>query len=173
NGKPQGGGGGGMTNAERKFDQYRDILDKTLEQSTDVKLAGSAKRDGDTVTATIELTGMKEPRKGVVLRLVLAEETIRYAGGNGIRFHHHVVRSLFGKPAGMPVADLKDGKHTASVNLAELRAKLTAYLTEYEQDRPFPTPTKPLDLAGLKVVALVQDGETGEILQATQFDVGG
>ena len=116
---------------------------------------------------------MKEPKKGVVIRLVLVEETIRYAGGNGVRFHHHVVRSLFGKPAGMPVSELKDGKHTAAVSLADLRAKLTEYLTEFEKDRPFANPTKPLDLKGLKVVALVQDDETGEVLQATQFDVGG
>ena len=173
NGKPQAGGGGAMTNAEKKFEQYRDILDKALEQSTDVKLAGTAKRDGDKLTATVELTGMKEPKKGVVLRLVLVEETIRYAGSNGVRFHHHVVRSLFGKPAGLPVADLKDGKHIASVDLADLRAKLTEYLTEFEKDRPFSNPSKPLDLAGLKVVALVQDDETGEVLQAAQFDVGG
>jgi hypothetical protein len=173
NGKPQAGGGGAMANAEKKFEQYRGILDKALEESTDVKLAGTAKRDGNTVTATVELTGMKEPKKGTALRLILVEETIRYAGGNGVRFHHHVVRSLFDKPKGVPLSDLKDGKHTARVDLSTLRTDLTKYLTEFEKDRPFSNPTKPLDLKHLKVVALVQDDETGEILQAAQFDVGG
>jgi hypothetical protein len=173
NGKPRSGGGGPMANGERKYDEYRGILDELLEKSADLKLAGSASLAGDKVTATVEVTGMKEPKDKVKLRLVLVEESIRYVGGNGIRFHHQVVRSLFGQPDGVAVKDLKDGKHTAAVGLEELRTKLKTYLTEFNKEREFPNPDRPLALKGLKVVALVQDDETGEILQAAQFDVGG
>ncbi len=174
NGKPAAGGGGGMANAEMKYNQYRKLLDEALEQSTDVKIGGTAKQEGDKVTVNVEITGMKEPKDTTKLRLVLVEDNIRYVGSNGVRFHHNVVRSLFGKVEGVAVKDLKDGKHSADLNLAELRTSLKKYLDKYHaEENPFPRPNRPLDLKGLKVVALVQDDATGEILQANQFDLNG
>lgn len=174
NGKAAAGGGGGMANSDEKYAQYRKLLDEALEQSTDVKIGGTAKQDGDKVTVNVEITGMKEPKDTLKVRLVLTEDNIRYVGSNGVRFHHNVVRSLFGKVEGVAVKSLKDGKHSAELNLTELRANLKKYLDKYHaEENPFPRPNRPLDLKGLKVVALVQDDATGEILQATQFDLGG
>jgi hypothetical protein len=116
---------------------------------------------------------MKEPNDSVKLRLLLVEQNIRYVGGNGIRFHHQVVRSLFGSPGGVAVKDLTDGKHTAKVSLPELRQNLTKYLDDFASKRQFPNSARPLDLKGLKIIALVQDDASGEILQAAQFDVAG
>lgn len=174
NGKPKAGGGGGMANSDEKYKEYREILDAALEQTTDVKIGGSAKQDGDKVTVNVEITGMKEPKDTTKLRLILTEENIRYVGSNGVRFHHNVVRSLFGKVEGVAVKGLKDGKHAAELNLADVKANIKKYLDKYHaEERPFPRPGRPLDLKGLKVVALVQDDASGEILQATQFDLGG
>ena len=56
----------------------------------------------------------------------------------------------------------------------KVKANLKKYLDKYHaEERPFPRPNRPMDLKNLKVVALVQDDETGEILQATQFDLAG
>ena len=173
NGKPAAGGGGGMANAESKYETYVELLGKGLADSTEVALRGSAKLAGDDLKIDVEVAGTKELPETAVLRLVLAEDNIKYVGGNKLRFHHHVVRSLLGTADGVKLADLKDGKFTATNSLKDLKAELTEYLDTYaENTREFPYPERPLDLKGLKVVAMIQDDKTGEILQATQLDVG-
>ena len=59
------------------------------------------------------------------------------------------------------------------VNLAELRTSLAAYLDKYAAGQPFPYEDRPMDFGHLKVVALVQNDSTGEILNAAQFPVEG
>jgi hypothetical protein len=172
NGKPQSlRGGGPMSVAEEKFGQYRKVINALLEESTDVKVAGSARRDGDKVTITAETAGAKGG-DDVVFRLILLEEQIQYVGGNGLRVHHDVVR---GFPNGRKGTAIKDGsaKAVVEVNLAELRTSLAAYLDKFGADQPFPYEDRPMDLGHLKVVALVQNDATGEILNAVQFPVEG
>jgi hypothetical protein len=170
-GKPQSlGGGGPMANAERKFGQYRKVIDSLLEESSDIKVTGSARRDGDKVTISADAAGVKDG--DVVLRLILLEESIKYVGGNGLRVHHHVVR---GFPNGLKGTPVKDGaaKSTVAIDLAELRTSLAGYLDKYAADQPFPYEDRPMDLGHLQVVALVQNDATGEILNAVQFPVEG
>lgn len=173
NGTPNAGGGGGMDRAERKFDEFRGLIDPLLEEKATVTLDGAAKKEGDTVSATVAVVGLKDPAASVKLRLLLVEDNVRYVGGNGVRFHHHVVRSQFDLPDGVAVKKLTDGKLTAKLDLADVRKKLAGYLDEYAKDQPFPNAERPLALKGLKVVALVQDDDTGEILQALQLPVPG
>ena len=173
NGKSLAGGGGGMANSEKKYNEYSEILNETLEKSTDIKLAGSLKRADDALTVTVDVTGMKEPKDTLKLRLLLLEDNIRYVGSNGVRFHHHVVRSLLGTGKGIAVKDMTDGKHTATQSVKALQADLKQYLDEYNATSPFPYPDRPLALKGLTVVALIQDDATGEILQAIQLETGG
>ena len=47
------------------------------------------------------------------------------------------------------------------------------YLNEYGQTRPFPKPDRPMDMKDLKVIALVQNDKTKEIVQAVQIEVEG
>jgi hypothetical protein len=173
NGKPQSlKGGGPMANAPKKFDEYRDVIDPLLEQTTDVKVTGSARRDGDKLTIAAQADGDKDPGDQVVLRLILLEESVKYVGGNGLRVHHDVVRAF---PNGLKGTAVKDGSAKAiiEVKLAEVRTSLSAYLDKYAADQPFPYEDRPMDLSHLKVVALVQDDASGEILNAAQFPVEG
>src|SRR5262249_10060234 len=144
---------------------YTAIVNDALEQKTDLKVAGSAKRAGDKVSVSVELDGVKDPGEQVKLRVLLVEEKVKYVGGDGMRFHQQVVRALAGGPAGMPVTE-KTAKKTVDVNLAELRTGLTKYLDGFAAERPFPNSDRPMDFAHLKVIALVQDDATGEILNA-------
>lgn len=173
NGKSLAGGGGGMANSEKKFNEYSEILNEKLEESTDIKLAGSLKRADDALTVTVDVTGMKEPKDTLKLRLLLLEDNIRYVGSNGVRFHHHVVRSLLGTGTGIAVKDMKDGKHIATQSVKALQADLKKYLDDYNATSPFPYPDRPLAIKGLTVVAIIQDDATGEILQAIQLEAGG
>ena len=171
NGKPAAGGGGGMANAKDKYAEFTKVLADALEETTAVSVRGAVKRAGDELSVTVELSGTKDLTENAVLRLVLVEDTVKYVGGNGLRFHHHVVRSLLGTAKGVKLADLRDGKFTTTQNLTALRADLTKYLDGYAaKGRAFPYAERPLDLKGLKVVALVQDDTTGEVVQAAQFD---
>ena len=171
NGKAAAGGGGGMANSEGKFTEFRGIIDEILEKSSDASLTGTAKRDGDAIAVSVEIAGLKEPDANVKVRILLVEENIPYVGSNGLRFHHHVVRSLFGAPNGVPVKDLTGGKHTAKLSLDALRAQQTKYLDAFAKESPFPNKKRPLEMKHLKAVALVQNDDTGEILTAIQFDV--
>ena len=170
NGKPAAGGGGGMANARDKYDQYRGLIDPILGQSSPVKVTGTATRAGDKLEIAAEVAGAPA---GARLRLVVTEESIKYVGGNRLRFHHHVVRAM---PGGADGVEVKEGsfRHAATVDLAEVRKGLTAYLDEYAaNERPFPKADRPMAMDHLGVVALVQDDATGEILQAAHIEVKG
>ncbi|MFO0804517.1 MAG: hypothetical protein U0791_15505 [Gemmataceae bacterium] len=171
NGKPASGGGGPMEFSENKFNDYRKNLDTLLKKTSEIKLAGTATRTGDKIALSVDLKGV-EAKDSLKLRLMLVEDTIKYVGGNRIRFHHQVVRAMPGGAAGVAA---KDGKVTQTADVAAIRAELVKYLDEYAaKERPFPYPKiRPLEMKDLKAVALVQDDKTGEILQAVQFDVTG
>jgi hypothetical protein len=173
NGKVLGGGGGGMSAAEGKFDQYTGIINPLLEKTTEVKLVGEAKRTGDKIDIGVEVANAGGD--DVKLRLLVVEETVKYAGSNGIRFHHQVVRAMPGGAAGVAVKD-KSFKHAASVDLGEVRKNLTKYLDDFvaeNPNRPFARPDRPMDMKDVRVIAMVQNDKTGEILQSVQIEVEG
>ena len=172
NGTPKAGGGGAMANAEKKYEAYQAVIDPLLEETTSVKLTGRAIRAGDKIDIAVEYAGVPgdgEPK----LRLLLVEDTVKYVGGNKLRFHHSVVRAMPGGAAGTAIKG-KAGKQAAVVDVTRVRTDLTKYLDEYAAtERPFPTTARPLEMAKLQVIALVQDDKTGEVLQAARFDVSG
>jgi len=170
NGKPAAGGGGGMTNGESKYKQYTDVINPILEKTTDVKVAGKAARNGEKIDIAVEVTG--GDGADMKLRLLVVEENIKYVGGNQIRFHHHVVRAMPGGAEGVAIKD-KAFKHTAASDLGAVRKDLTTYLDDFAKTRPFPKPERPMDMKALKVIALVQNDKTKEIVQAVQIEVEG
>jgi hypothetical protein len=173
NGKRQAGGGGGIGNAEKKFKEYREIIDDLIESPAKAAVTVDASRQGETVTVRAAVSNLADPGEDKRLRLLLVEEAVRYAGGNKLRFHHMVVRAMPGGPDGFKLTD-KESKHTATVNLDELRKELNQYLDTFaEEKRPFPRPDRPMAMKHLKVIALVQDDKTNEILQAAVADLGG
>jgi RNA polymerase sigma factor (sigma-70 family) len=171
NGKPEAGGGGAMGKAEEKYKQYRQVIDPLLETNSGAKLSASAVKQDNKINIKVEVTDLKNPGGDVRLRLLLVEETIRYVGGNRVRFHHNVVRSMIGGVDGFALND-KDSKHTAAVDLDVLRKSLNGYLDDYNSNwRPFPNADRPLDFANLRLIALVQDDATREILQAALVEI--
>jgi hypothetical protein len=170
NGKVKAGGGGGMANAKGKFDQYKAVIDEALEQKSDIKISGGAKLAGDKVSVDVNVEGLKEANDKLKLRVLLLEESVKYTGGNGLRFHHQVVRNVPDAAAGTAIKE-KSLKTTVEIDLVSVKKGLTKYLEEYATERPFPNADRPMDLKHLKAVAIVQDDESGEILNAVQFDV--
>lgn len=171
NGKLGAGGGGFLDDAKDKYREYRDVLAPLLERPTAVKLQVKATRAGDKIDIVAEASGVETPGERVRLRLALVEEHVRYTGGNGLRFHHHVVRDLPGGADGLALTD-KSGTQKATVDLAKLRDRLDKYLNEAGKQQAFPSTSRPLELKDLLVVAFVQNDATKEVLQAAQVKVG-
>lgn len=167
NGKPLSGGGGPMSNAENKYKDYRKIIDPLLEKSSAIKLSGTASRKEDKLDIAVEVKGASTD--GLNLRLLVVEDTVKYVGGNKVRFHHQVVRAMPGGVDGVAIKG-SEMKHTATVDVAMIRKDLRRYLDEFAVKQSFPYPKiRPMEMKDLKVIALVQNDETGEILQALQF----
>jgi hypothetical protein len=172
NGKLGAPGGGPALDAEDKYREYRDIIDRLLEKSTNVKLKAGAERKGDEIAIKTEVSGLAKPGNNLRLRLALVESWVKYTSKNKQTFHLHVVRDMPGGPAGIALVD-KTNKHSVKVDLEKLRTKLNSYLDNYAKHRPFLDEQRPLDFKNLSVVAFVQNDTTKTVLQAAQAKVTG
>jgi hypothetical protein len=170
NGKVTPGMGGFKQHGKERYDSLSNLVNAALEAEPAVHLKVTAERKGNQVDARAEVADLKKTGEKVKLRFVLVEDVVRYAGSNGQRLHHHVVRAF---PGGLDGLALKDAssKQAVSITLSDLAKSLNQYLTEANQRRPFRDDDRPVDLKHLKVVAFVQDDDSKEILQAAQVDV--
>lgn len=172
NGKPEAPGGGPMALSEPKYDEFRGLIDEALKQPRAIDLDLKADRDGDQIVikASAKQAGAKAGKSDLKLRLAITEGSVRYVGTNGLRFHHHVVRSMPGGPEGVAVADGK-GEVEVKVDLAQLREKLGSYVSDFAKEEPFPTPAPEIALKDLHVVAFVQDDADKSILGASSVQL--
>jgi hypothetical protein len=172
NGEKAAGGGGPRDHSETKYRAYRQVIDPLLEKGPEATIHLSAKRQGNQIAIEAQVAEVAAPGKNTRLRFALVEERIHYVGSNGIRFHHQVVRAMPGGVQGIALEE-KSSRHTVMVNLDELRQKLIEYLDEYAKEHPFSDSDRPLELKNLHVVALVQNDDSGAVLQARQMEVTG
>lgn len=172
NGKAGAPGGGGLQAARKKYAEFRDVIEPLLEKDAQAKLQVTATRKNDVVDIKVNVADAARTGEKTRLRVALVEETVRYQGGNNLRYHHSVVRALPGGPVGVALTK-KTFEHSVSVKLDELRTRLSDYLTSFtrENDAEFPRPDRPMQFKKLKVVAFIQDDANNEILQAVQADV--
>jgi len=161
--------------AKVKYQTYRESIEELLEKPAAVKLTLSATAAGPVITVKGTVADLEKPGEKVTLRFVVAEERVRYAGGNGVRYHHAVVRAIPGGVKGFPLT-AKTAEKTVTVNVADLRAAQNKYLDEFTAEmekagNDIAFPDRPLALKNLKIVAFVQNDETNEVLQAAQIDL--
>ncbi len=162
--------GGPRQAGKARYETLRKALEKQMEAAKGGNLKLTVKPDGDKLNLEAQVSGLKKTGDKVRLRFVLVEEVVRYAGRNGQRLHHHVVRGFPGGVKGEALTE-KSATKTATVSLAELRKGLGDYLKAANEKRAFPDDERPLKLEHLKVVAFVQDDEDKSVLQAAQADV--
>ena len=172
NGKSQAGGGGPAAAGKSKYSAYSKAIVTLLETATSSpKLRASAARKGDKVEISTEVSDLEKPGDKVRLRIALVEEQVRYVGSNQLRFHHHVVRAFPGGVNGVPLT-AKAGKHTFSLDLAELRKSLNGYIDKSHL-RAQSSAKRPMDFKNLHIVAFVQDDDSKEVLQVAEAEVAG
>jgi hypothetical protein len=165
-------GGGPPSASEKFYKRFRGAIDDLVEKPAGVKLALTvAKGEKGAFTAKAVVSDLEKPGEKVALRFVLAEERVRFAGANGVRYHTMVVRAMPGGPKGFPLAK-KEREQTVTIDPEALKGELAKYLDEFaKNEAPFPRSDRPLALRNLKLVALVQNDATKEILQAVQVDI--
>jgi len=170
NGKRDEGGGGGKAAAKSKYTSFCETIDEWLEKPAGAKLQLSATQKGGEISAKAVVSDLAKPGEKIMLRFALAEERVRYQGGNGIRYHHCVVRALPGGAKGVALTKAQS-EHMAEVNLDKLRTEINGYLDEAAKEDEFPNNDRPLALRNLRVVAFIQDDATSEVIQAAQVEV--
>ena len=147
-----------------------------LEKQADIKL--TATRAGDEVKIDARATATSGDAKDEAkpkLRLVLIEESVRYPGGNKLRFHHNVVRAF---PGGVDGKPLEGGEgvgrdHGQSLRASQEPGSLPRAIPHtVPAAAAFPNPLPPIDLDDLAVVALVQDDADHSIWLAEPDDRG-
>src|SRR5262249_28256511 len=137
NGVTLDGRGGPARQARARFDEFREAINRLLEQPTDLKLTLKATRAGDKVSATATLTGQGYGTDDLRLCFAVVEESVRYPAGNGPRFHRHVVRTLPGGAGGFAVTKPEETREV-TVDVVELRGKLDKWLADYaSESAPF------------------------------------
>jgi hypothetical protein len=160
--------GGRKQDAKAHYATLLQALARELETDPEAKLKLSAERKGDQVDIHVNVSDLKKPGGDVRLRLVLVEEVVRYAGRNGQRLHHHVVRSFPGGTQGLALNE-KTAKHDVKLNVAELTKSLKTYLANADKNRKFLDDERPLDLKNLMIVAFIQNDSNKQVLEAAQI----
>lgn len=172
-GKPVGRGGGPAEAAKEKYTEFVEAINAELEKPATAKLSLVTAKDEKGTKVTAKVSDLEKPAETMTLRFAVIEELVRYPGGNGVRFHHHVVRDMPGGIKGFPLTK-KEQEQSVVIDPTALRAKLAKSLDDFVKEQvEFPRPERPLALNNLKVVAFVQDDTTGEVLNATQVDLTG
>ncbi|MFQ5733246.1 MAG: hypothetical protein ACE5KM_14995 [Planctomycetaceae bacterium] len=134
-----------------------------------IKLTGGTR--GDKLSFRADVSGPKTLPPDLRVVFVLAEDHIDYAGENRIRRHDMVVRAL---PSGTEGEPFQKSHTTVSktVDLKKLSEQIRDYLQSYEEQLDIKLPFKPFHFHNLHLVGLIQNGRTGEVLQAASIRVG-
>jgi hypothetical protein len=129
-----------------------------------VKLQVSARRDGDDVIVSLSFD---REVSNADYNLVLVQEEVKYAGGNGILFHKKVVRDFKTVTPG----EVKDKGF--AFNILDAERDGAQRLADYEKEINFSFKEKhfKIDRTRLQVVFFVQDRSTHKVYNAAVCNV--
>jgi hypothetical protein len=158
------GGGGPRTRALAKFEEYSSEINSHMYETPKVKLQVIAKRDGDDVLVSLKFD---EEVSSADYNLVLVQEEVKYAGGNGILFHKKVVRDFKTVTPG----EVKDKGFV--FNILDVERAGAQRLADYEKEINFSFREKhfKIDRIRLQVVFFVQERSSHKVLNAAVCDV--
>ncbi len=159
--------GGPITDAKGGYAALRKAVEPGLDEGLSAAIDLKVERRGDVleVRSTVD---QKAPAKHPLrLRYALVEELVHYAGRNGRRVHHNVVRATPGGGEGVPI-DAKTFDHSVTIDLTrtvrELEAAIAAQSGE-NSERHYPDNYHVTGFGRLAVVAFVQEEETRAVVQ--------
>lgn len=157
-------GGGPKAYGERLYEAYKEEVLRRINTSPALKLGLSAALKGDDVVVSYTLDKIPS---GAELHFALVQEKEEYAGYNGILHHPMVVKE---------VVTLDPPQKTAgslTINVTAAEAAAVKFLSDFEQSRGFTFSAKRAAIrsSGLRVVLIVQDRLSGEVLNSASAKV--
>lgn len=159
---------GDEAEAQKRYEEIQTALIPQLEEAAGAKIKGSATRKDNKIDVKLEATDVTAKGESLALRAVLVEDTVEFKGADGVPVHHNVVVAFAGPAQGEKVKN-KKASLTATVDLDVVKKDIKSFLDRALAES---APKKlPFDFKKLRVIAFVQDDETGKVLQATQIDV--
>ncbi len=176
NGKAEAGFGGQMRAAKVKYQSLRENLEEQLEKPATAKLALTATLKEGAIAIKANVSELEKPGEKISLRFVIVEDKMRYAGANGLRYHHAVVRAMPGGNKGFPCAK-KELEQTATVKVSDIQAGITKYLDDFTAkvrkagEEEFSFERRPGTLKNLRVIAFIQNDDTLEVIQSASVDL--
>ena len=193
------GGGGAADGAKSLFESKIDpMVARHLAEPPEASLKLTAKADGSTVKVRTTVSKVTSRSDKLRLQVALVENTVRYSGENGLRFHDMVVRAMAEppgtaagtKPEGAAAAKsgavpetlgfaLKPGQggtFECTFVLAKAVAEALGHLQDFETNTrkgeySFRQKMHAIDAGKLSVVAFVQDEATRKILQTVYVNL--
>lgn len=168
------GGGAQPKQAKVKYTAYRETIDPLLEKPSTAKVAVTASLKAGEITIKGTVSDLQKPGEKVSLRFALVEDRVRHTGGNGVRYHHAVVRSMPGGPKGFPLPKAT-AEQSVLVKLNDVKATNDKLMDDLisaikRQGVNLSLVNKPIG-TNLRVVAFVQNDETKEVLNAAQVEL--
>jgi thiol-disulfide isomerase/thioredoxin len=164
--------------AKQVFEHIREPIEKNLEIPAEAVIALKASENGNAVTVSATVNGVKSDSQDLKVHVLLLEKELTYSGENGIRFHPMVVRAMGGKDddgfaltPGIPLPVEQNW------DLEKVSAGLKTHLDEYEaqghRGNAFKFIEKKYAIVStdLAVLVFVQDVKTRRILQAAYADL--
>ncbi|HEV8483749.1 MAG TPA: hypothetical protein VGV87_09390, partial [Blastocatellia bacterium] len=129
-------GGGSRTMAVEVYDRLSPFIEKQLEAPAEAEIKLNLDVTGPVVKITANVANVKRDSGQLRLQLGLVEESLRFNGENGIRFHPMVVRSLAGEnAAGFALDRSKLGPVEWRFDLTAITEELKKHLDEFEKSR--------------------------------------
>ncbi len=156
--------GGGLSQAETKFNEYAGQVNARVYDMPQVKIQAKAMLKGDNIL--VEFSADKDPASADV-HVVLAQREERFRGANGLLFHKMVVRQYLTLDAAARKA------RRVEVDLAKAEASADEYLADSEAARKFTFREKKskIDRRQLLAVVIFQDKTSRTVLNAAVAEV--
>jgi hypothetical protein len=165
--------GGPITDAKGGYIALRKAVEPGLGEKLSATIGLDVERRGDVLKVRSKVDRVEFAKHPLRLRYALVEEVVRYAGRNGRRVHHNVVRAMPGGVEGVPI-DAKTFEHSVTIELTttvrELEAAIEAQSGQ-KSERHYPDNYHVTGFGRLALVAYVQEEETRAVLQARWMPV--
>lgn len=186
---------------QQSYESYVAQIDQALTLPPGAVLAMRVTHQGDQVDVRLIVDSVRAPSHRLAARIVLVEDTVRVMGATNRRLQYGVIRAVAHSPGlllGIPLTGPAGGRQTAQYHfdlaaitaqlqsqrstLAILRQRMSADSAKAQMDEfgdrwpdlltNYPDPSDwRMNRNRLHVIALVQDLDTGEILQATRVSL--
>jgi hypothetical protein len=173
------GGGGAREAAQNTYETINTKIEKRLNEPTIAEIDLEAVRNGENVVVKVAVQPITGDERDLRLHVMLVEESIRYSGENGIRFHAMVVRAIAGPDTaeGFKLEIGKKYQGEPSFEIPAIVTALKAHLDDYEINAnrgkvKFAQKLHEIEMDHLAVIAFVQDARSNAVLQSKFAKVG-